>query len=158
MDYLWLKWLHILSSTVLFGTGVGSAFYLLVASVRRDARMVAAVSSWVVIADGLFTAPTVVLQPLTGAALVHLAGMSWRQPWLAWSVALYVLAIACWLPVVWIQLRLREESRSCAREGRDLTPRYWRLFATWVVLGAVAFVAFLGIFWLMVGKRLPWAG
>jgi len=158
MDYLTLKWLHVLSSTVLFGTGVGSAFYLLVATLGRDARTVAAVSGWVVIADGLFTATTAVLQPLTGWALVKTAGMPWSQPWLAWSVGLYVLALACWLPVVWIQVRLRDESRRCARAGAQLSAAYWRLFGAWVALGVIAFAAFLAIFWLMVAKQVPWAG
>ncbi|HZY20581.1 MAG TPA: DUF2269 domain-containing protein [Ramlibacter sp.] len=158
MDYLALKWLHILSSTVLFGTGVGSAFYLLVATLGRDARTVAAVSGWVVIADWLFTTTTAVLQPLTGWWLVRSAGMPWSQPWLAWSVGLYAVAIACWLPVVWIQLRLREESRRCVRDGQALSARYWRFFAAWAALGFVAFFAFLAIFWMMVTKRLPFAG
>ncbi|HYF21315.1 MAG TPA: DUF2269 domain-containing protein [Ramlibacter sp.] len=157
MDYLVLKWLHILSSTVLFGTGIGSAFYLLVATLGRDARTVAAVSGWVVVADWLFTTTTAVLQPLTGWLLVRTAGMPWNQPWLAWSVGLYALAIACWLPVVWIQVRLRDEARRCAAGGTALSPRYWRLFAWWVGLGFVAFFAFLAIFWLMVAKRVPWA-
>jgi uncharacterized membrane protein len=158
MDYLTLKWLHILSSTVLFGTGIGSAFYLLVATVGRDARTVAAVSGYVVVADWLFTATTAVLQPLTGWLMVRSAGMPWDQPWLRWSLHLYALAIASWLPVVWIQMRLRDESRRCAQSGSALSPRYWRLFAAWVALGVVAFVAFLAIFWLMVAKRLPGAG
>jgi uncharacterized membrane protein len=158
MDYLALKWLHILSSTVLFGTGIGSAFYLLVATLGRDARTVAAVSGWVVWADMLFTATTAVLQPLTGWLMVRSAGMPWSQPWLAWSVGLYAVAIACWLPVVWIQVKLRDEARRCAGAGQPLSPRYWREFAAWVVLGFVAFFAFLAIFWLMVAKQLPWAG
>ena len=158
MDYLLLKWLHILSSTVLFGTGVGSAFYLLLATLGRDARTVAAVSGWVVAADWLFTATTAVLQPLTGWAMVRAAQLPWSTPWLAWSVGLYALAIGCWLPVVWIQLRLRGEARRCAQAGLPLSRTYWRHFAAWVALGAVAFAAFLAIFWLMVAKRVPWAG
>lgn len=158
MDYLTLKWLHILSSTVLFGTGIGSAFYLLVATLGRDARTVAAVSRYVVAADWLFTATTAVLQPLTGWWLMRTAQLPMSTPWIAWSWRLYALAIACWLPVVWIQLRLRDEAVAAARAGQPLPPRYWRLFAAWVALGAVAFVAFLLIFWLMVHKRLPWAG
>ena len=155
MDYLVVKWLHILSSTVLFGTGIGSAFYLLVASLGRDARTVAAVSAWVVVADWLFTATTAVIQPVTGWMMVRQVNMPWSQPWLMHSIALYVLAIACWLPVVGIQMRLKTESRGCADAGRSLSPRYWKLFAAWVALGVVAFFAFLAIFWLMVTKRLP---
>ena len=105
MDYLTLKWLHILSSTVLFGTGIGSAFYLLVATIGRDARTVAAISRYVVMADWLFTTSTAVLQPLTGWWLMRTAQLPMSTPWIAWSWRLYALAIACWLPVVWIQLR-----------------------------------------------------
>ncbi|MGZ5182001.1 MAG: DUF2269 family protein [Ramlibacter sp.] len=155
MEYLVLKWLHILSSTVLFGTGIGSAFYLLVATLGRDARTVAAVSGYVVSADWLFTTTTAVFQPFTGWLLVRQAGLPWSQPWLAASVGLYVLAIACWLPVVGIQLRLRRESGACAAAGRPLSQRYWRLFAAWAGLGVVAFFAFLAIFWLMVTKHWP---
>ncbi|TFZ05858.1 DUF2269 domain-containing protein [Ramlibacter henchirensis] len=158
MDYLTLKWLHILTSTVLFGTGIGSAFYLLVATLGRDARTVAAISGFVVVADWLFTATTVVLQPLTGWLMVRSAGMPWDQPWLSWSIGLYVLAVACWLPVVRIQYRLRDEARLCAGSGDSLSRTYWRMFTAWVVLGFVAFFAFLAIFWLMVAKRVPWAG
>ena len=158
MDYLALKWLHILSSTVLFGTGIGSAFYLLVASLGRDVRTVARISGYVVLADGLFTATTAVLQPLTGWLMVRSTGMPWSAPWLAWSVGLYGLAIACWLPVAWIQLRLRDEARSCAVAGFTLSARYWRFFVAWVVLGCVAFFAFIAIFWLMVVKQAPWSG
>ena len=158
MDYLFLKWLHILSSTVLFGTGIGSAFYLLAATLGRDARTVAAVGGYVVKADWLFTATTAVLQPLTGWLMVRSTGMPWSQPWLSWSVGLYALAILCWLPVVWLQYLLRDEARRCAAASQPLSRAYWRLFAAWTALGVVAFFAFLAIFWLMVAKRLPGAG
>jgi uncharacterized membrane protein len=152
--YLAIKWVHVLSSTILFGTGIGSAFYLMSATLGRDARTVARLSKLVVLADWLFTAPTAILQPLTGFLLLQIAGLSMRAPWLAWSVALYVFAIACWLPVVWIQIRLAKEARACAMVGASLSQRYWRLMTAWTVLGALAFVAFLGIFWLMVTKTL----
>ena len=158
MDYLFLKWLHILSSTVLFGTGIGSAFYLLLATLSRDSLKVATVSRYVVITDWLFTATTAVVQPLTGFWMLHLAGIPWSTPWIAWSLVLYVVALACWLPVVWIQLRLRELSAQAASANSRLPPAYWRLFGWWVALGMVAFVAFLAIFWLMVAKRVPFAG
>jgi uncharacterized membrane protein len=124
------------------------------ATLGRDARTVARLSKLVVLADWLFTAPTAILQPLTGFLLLQIAGLSMRAPWLAWSVALYVFAIACWLPVVWIQIRLAKEARACAMVGASLSQRYRRLMTAWTVLGALAFVAFLGIFWLMVTKTL----
>lgn len=152
MEYLLIKWLHILSSTVLFGTGIGSAFYLLVTVLTRDMRLVAHVATWVVRADWLFTATTAVAQPLTGLWLLHLMGLPWRTGWVAWSLALYALAIACWLPVVWLQLRLRDEATHAAAQQRAPTARFWRLFTAWVLLGVPALAAFLLIFWLMVTK------
>ena len=155
MDYLTLKWFHVLSSTVLFGTGIGSAFYLLVATLARDVRTLAAVTRYVVMADWLFTGTTAVLQPLTGFWLIHMAGMPIDTPWIAVSLWLYAFAIACWLPVVWIQLRLRDISGAAAAAGGPLPPAYWRFFGAWVALGFLAFFAFLAIFYLMVAKRLP---
>lgn len=159
MDYATVKWLHILSSTLLFGTGIGSAFYLLLATWSREARAVAAVSRYVVVADWLFTATTAVFQPASGFWLMHLAGgMPASTPWIAWSLRLYAFAILCWLPVVWIQFKLRELSAQAAEGGHALPPAYWRFFAWWVALGASAFMAFLLIFYLMAAKRLPWGG
>jgi uncharacterized membrane protein len=158
MDYVTVKWLHILSSTLLFGTGIGSAFYLLFATLSRDVRTIAAVTRYVVIADWLFTSTTAVFQPLSGAWLMHLmGGLPFSTPWIAASLWLYALAIACWLPVVWMQTRLRDLSAQAAREGTALPPRYWFFFRWWVALGFVAFFAFLTIFYLMVAKRLPFS-
>lgn len=158
MDYLLVKWLHVLSSTMLFGTGIGSAFYLVLATVGQDARAVATVSRYVVVTDWVFTATTAVFQPLSGLWLMHLAGgMPFATPWIAWSLWLYALAIACWLPVVWIQVRLRDLSAQAAAGGTALPKAYWRLFRWWVGLGCVAFFAFLAIFYLMVVKRLPFS-
>ncbi|QJE00042.1 DUF2269 domain-containing protein [Massilia forsythiae] len=154
MDYVVLKWLHILSSTLLFGTGLGSAWYMLFANVSRDVRAIAVVSKYVVIADWLFTATTAVLQPATGLYMIHLAGYPLHSKWIMWSIALYVLAGACWLPVVWLQIRLRDIATQAAREGGDLPPLYWTYFKTWVALGIPAFIAFVLIFWFMVSKPM----
>ena len=153
MDYLVLKWVHILSSTILFGAGIGSAFHLFAATLRRRIGGIASGARNVVLADWLLTTPTVLLQPVTGIALVHEMGLPWSTPWLSASLWLYALAIACWLPVVWIQHRLRDLSAAAAASGTALPQAYWRWFAAWVVLGFVAFFAFLSIFWLMVAKR-----
>lgn len=152
MDYITLKWLHIMSSTFLFGTGVGSAFYMLFAGLARDVRVVAFVNRYVVIADWLFTATTAVIQPLTGWLLIRTAGFPLNSRWIVWSIILYAVAIACWLPVVWLQMRLRDLSAAAAREGKDLPPLYWRYFRFWVLLGIPAFFAFVIIFYLMVAK------
>ncbi len=152
MEYAFAKWLHVVSSTLLFGTGLGTAFYLLVLSRTGDARIVAAVARRVVLADWLFTAPTAILQPLTGAWLVHLAGFPWTATWILASAALYVLAGACWLPVLWLQIRMARLAEEAAHAGLPLPARFHRYRAIWIALGWPAFAAFLAIFWLMVAK------
>jgi len=154
MEYVVIKWLHILSSTFLFGTGIGSAWYMLFANISRDVRAIAVVSRNVVIADWVFTATTAIIQPATGFYMIHLAGYPLHSTWIMWSIALYVLAGACWLPVVWIQMRLRDLAAEAVRTHTDLPPQYWRLFKTWVALGVPAFIAFVVIFWLMVAKPM----
>jgi uncharacterized membrane protein len=151
MEYLLVKWLHILSSTFLFGTGVGSAFYLFVISRSRNVNAIIAITRYVVIADWLFTATTAIFQPLSGFWLLHIMGIPISTLWVKWSIALYVLAIACWLPVVWIQIRLREIARASA--GLNALPKsYWRYFKCWIALGVPALLSFLAIFYLMVAK------
>jgi uncharacterized membrane protein len=152
MEYIVVKWLHILSSTVLFGTGLGSAFYMFFASLTRDARVVATVVRYVVIADWAFTTPTIVLQPLTGLYLVHLAGFPLTSTWIVASTALYLLAGACWLPVVWMQIRMRDMARRSAAAAAALPDGYWRYLRWWVALGMVAFLALVAAFYLMVAK------
>lgn len=151
-DYLLLKWLHILSSTLLFGTGIGSAFYLLLASLSREPAVVARVARWVVWADWLFTSTTVVVQPLTGWLMVRAVGMDWSATWLRTSVVLYAVAVACWLPVVWLQVRMRDLANAAANAGEPLPTLYRRCFIAWVALGIPAFFAFVVIFYLMTVK------
>jgi uncharacterized membrane protein len=152
VEYLIVKWLHVISSTVLFGTGIGSAFYLLATTLSRDVRAVAVVARMVVRADWLFTATTAVLQPLTGFWLMHLAGLPVQTPWVSASIVCYVLALLCWFPVVWLQIRLRYLAAAAAQQGTVLPPRYRTLFAWWIALGIPAFVLFLILFWLMIAK------
>jgi uncharacterized membrane protein len=152
MDYLFVKWLHILSSTILFGAGVGSAFHFVLAVAGRDVRDIAATARHVVIQDWVFTATTAVFQPLSGFWLMHLADIPVSTPWIRASLGLYILAIAAWVPVVWIQLRLRNLAQAAAASGTALPRKWWGLFSAWVVLGVAAFAAFLMIFHLMVAK------
>lgn len=154
MEYLIVKWLHILSSTFLFGTGIGSAFYMLFTSLSRDVRAIAVVSRYVVLADWIFTSTTVVLQPLTGLYLVHLAGYPLTSTWIVASIGLYLLAGACWLPVVWMQIRMRDMAQAAARADRELPAQYWRYLRLWTVLGIPAFLALVAVFYLMVAKPL----
>jgi uncharacterized membrane protein len=122
MDIVIVKWIHVLSSTLLFGTGIGSAFYLLAATLHGDTRVVAPVARFVVRADWMFTATTAVIQPATGAWLAWRYGIGMDATWIRVSVILYVIAIACWLPVVWLQTRLRDTAQAALRPdgtGRD---------------------------------------
>ena len=152
MEYLAVKWLHILSSTFLFGTGIGSAFYMLFTSVSRDVRAIAVVSRYVVLADWIFTSSTIVLQPLTGFYLIHLAGFPLQSAWIMWSIGLYFFAGACWLPVVWIQYQMHRLAEAAASAGEPLPPAYHRLYRWWFGLGWPAFAAVIGIYGLMLAK------
>lgn len=152
MEYLIVKWIHILSSTLLFGTGLGSAFYMFFTSLTRDTRAVAVVVKYVVIADWLFTTPTIILQPASGFYLIHLAGFPLESRWIVWSIALYLLAGAAWLPVVWMQIQMRGMAQQAVSANTPLPEKYWRFLRAWVALGVVAFVALVVVFYLMVTK------
>lgn len=151
-EHLVVKWLHVLSSAFLFGTGIGSAFYMLFASIERDPRVIAFVVRYVVIADWIFTTTAVIVQPLTGLWLAKLAGFPLSAPWIFWSIVLYLIAGACWLPVVWMQMRMRTMAVAAVEQGTPLPPRYFRFLRVWVLLGIPAFVSLVVVFWLMVAK------
>jgi uncharacterized membrane protein len=150
MSYLFLKYIHILSSTLLFGTGLGTAFHGFLAFRTKDPRVAAAVGRSVVLADWLFTAPAVVIQPVTGITMALLAGVPLMHGWLALSIALYILVGMCWLPVVWLQIQLRRIAGTCLQSGDPLPPLYFRYLRLWFILGWPAFAAVLAIFYLMV--------
>ena len=152
--YLWLKWAHIVSSTVLFGTGAGIAFFFVRAHRTKDVRVIAAVASDVVIADLLFTAAAVVLQPVTGLGMAMLAGFPLSLPWLRWSIVLYLLIGCCWLPVVWLQIRMRDLARTAAAVNAPLAPEYFQMYRLWFALGWPAFLGVLTVFYLMVRKPI----
>lgn len=152
MEYLVVKWVHVVSSTILFGTGIGSAYYMLMAGLRGRPSDVHFVVRHVVIADWLFTATAVVVQPATGVWLAHLAGLPLSTPWLRWSIVLYFVAGACWLPVVWLQYRMRDIARITSAAGGELPAAFRGHFRVWIALGIPAFVALAIVFWLMVAK------
>jgi len=152
MTYLVVKWLHVLSSTVLFGTGLGSAYYMFFASRTRDPKIITHVARHVVLADWLFTTTTIILQPLTGLLLVQLAGYSLTSAWIVWSIVLYFVAGACWLPVVAIQMRMRRLAESAAERGEPLPAEYDRYLRIWTALGIPAFISLVIVFYLMVAK------
>lgn len=153
MDYGLIKTLHIISATILFGTGLGTAYFMWSANRTRNTQVIAAVSQHVVRADWLFTTPTLFFQPLSGAWLAHDAGYP-LNGWIGWSIALYLLAGACWLPVVWLQIRMRNTSKQAAMCSQALPSSYWRDARIWFWLGVPAFGAMVGVFFLMVLKNL----
>ena len=154
--YTLLKLVHVLSSTLLFGTGLGTAFFQWQAHRSGDVRAIAATARHVVIADWLFTTPAVILQPLTGYLLARMIGYDFTAPWLMLAMVLYLVAGACWLPVVAIQMRVRDLASDAVARGEPLPPRYHRLMRTWFALGWPAFLAVALTFWLMVRRPALW--
>ncbi len=152
MDYLTVKFIHVLSSVALVGTGFGTAFYLFFANRSGSVAAQAVVSHWVVKADTWFTTPAVIVQPLSGFYMVYLAGFPLTTPWLMWAIGLYLLAGACWLPVVWLQLKLRDMAHIAHSRGTPLPALYSQYARWWEVLGYPAFIAMVGVFYLMVVK------
>lgn len=147
-----LRWLHVIGATVLLGTGAGIAFFMFMANRTRDPALIAHTGSIVVLADIVFTASAVILQPITGVLLAQQLGWPLSQGWLMLSIALYIFTGLCWLPVVWIQIQLRNMAREAARKGEQLPTRYDDLFRYWFLLGIPAFVSVLTIMWLMLRK------
>lgn len=152
MTFLLLKYLHVIGAIVLIGTGAGIAFFMLAAHLSRDVAHIARTAATVVTADFLFTATAVVAQPVTGLLAAREAALPLTQGWILWSVALYALAGAFWLPVVWMQVRMRDLARAAARDGTPLPPAYFRLFRIWFVFGFPGFGATLAIVWMMIAK------
>jgi uncharacterized membrane protein len=144
-----LRWAHIVGACVLLGTGAGIAFFMVMAQRTGDARVIAHVAGTVVIADWLFTATAVFLQPISGSLLAMEIGWRLTESWILLSLGLYVLVGAFWLPVVWIQHQLRDMAQAAAAAGADLPDRYHRLYRIWFIAGFPAFAAVLAIVWLM---------
>jgi uncharacterized membrane protein len=152
MVYFFVKFLHVIGAAVLLGTGAGIAFFMLVAHLRGDPREVAGVARTVVLADFLFTATAVILQPITGIWLAWSANYSLTQGWIALSILLYLVTGAFWLPVIWMQMRLRTLAMEAANNNTALPPAYHRIFWWWFAFGFPAFAAVIGIFWLMIAR------
>lgn len=152
--YLWVKILHIISATILFGTGVGIAFFMCASHFAKNIHERYFAARMTVIADYCFTLPAVTLQPVTGAWLVMHGGFDAMDFWLKWTYALYIVAGICWLPVVWIQIQLRNMLAYAQSTGTELPHRYHQLFKYWFLLGWPAFAALMVIFYLMVVKPI----
>ena len=154
--YFIVKWVHMLSSTILFGFGAGTAWYLWNAHLTRDPVTIARVGRMVVRADWIFTGGSGIVQPVSGLLLIRLAGYSLVEPWLVASYGLYVLAFLCWAPVVWLQIRAQRRAQAAADRGEPLGATYFRTMRLWFALGWPAFLGLLGVFWLMIAKPALW--
>ncbi len=157
MTYTTLKTFHILSMVLLFGTGLGSAYYKWMADRSGNLAHIAVTNRHVVLADWVFTTPTVIFQPLSGLWMAHLVDLPWTTPWIAASLALYCFAGACWLPVVWLQIRMQKSADRALSSGVALTASYWRMARWWFWLGVPAFSSMVVVVALMVVKHLPGA-
>ena len=153
-SYLVIKVIHIISSTILFGTGLGIAFFMLRSHFTDDIKIKYYLAKTTVLADLLFTTPAVIIQPLTGAWLIWKLGYPWDSTWLLITYCLYILAGACWLPVVWIQIELRNILKQSIDENTPIPERYFKLFKLWFILGWPAFISLVIIFYLMVSKPI----
>jgi uncharacterized membrane protein len=143
---------HILSSTILFGTDIGIAFFKWYSDRREDAPAQAAILRIVVMADWSFTTPAIFIQLVTGLRLAQLAGLPLRDGWVFWALVLYFVAGACWMPVLWLQLRMRALAESAVQANETLPADYHRYRKAWIALGVPAFISLAAVFYLMVFK------
>ncbi len=152
MVYELLRFFHVIGACVLLGTGAGIAFFMVISNRTQDPALIAHTAGIVVLADTVFTATAAIFQPVTGVLLANITGYPVLEGWVAVSLGLYVFVGAFWLPVVWIQIRLRRLAASARDAGTALPPAYHRLYRIWFACGFPAFIAVLAIIWLMLTK------
>jgi uncharacterized membrane protein len=150
--YLTIKTIHILSSTILFGAGMGIAFFMFRSWATNNIHEKFFAARNTVLADYLFTFPAAVIQPVSGVALIYIAGFDWKSSWLMTTYVIYIIAALCWLPVVWIQIQLKNMCKDACENGTELPQKYHTLFKIWFLLGWPAFLGLIVIFYLMVAK------
>jgi len=154
MTYITLKYLHILSMVLLFGTGLGSAFYKWMADRSKNIEHINVTNRNVVLADWMFTTPTVIFQPISGIWMANIIGLPLTTFWISASIGLYLLAGACWLPVVWLQVQMSKMSQEAINNQHPLPDEYWRYARTWFWLGVPAFISMVLVIFLMVFKTI----
>lgn len=150
--YFLVKFLHVLGAIVILGTGTGIAFFMLMAHRTHDVAFIARTASVVVIADAIFTLSAVILQPVSGGLLMLLSATSITERWLLASLALYAIAGLFWIPVVFMQIEMRDLARKAAAQRASLPARYFVLFRRWFAFGFPGFGATMLILWLMIAK------
>jgi uncharacterized membrane protein len=152
MLYFLVKYLHVLGAIVILGTGSGIAFFMLMAHRSGDAAFIARTASTVVIADMLFTLTAALLQPASGGVLMLLSSTAFSERWLAASLALYAVAGLFWVPVIFMQIEMRDLACTATAKGEPLPPRYFALFRRWFLFGIPGFGSVMVILWLMIAK------
>ncbi len=150
--YLWIKWIHVLSSTILFGTGIGTAFQMWMAHRSGEPRAIAVVARHTVLADWLFTVTSGAVQPVSGFALIYLAGFDPFAIWLVATYILYAIAALCWFRVAWLQIEIRRIAAECVARDAPLPDDYRRRMRQWFLLGWPAFLGLVAVFALMIMK------
>ena len=150
--YFFVKYLHVLGAIVILGTGTGIAFFMLMAHRSRDVAFIARTAETVVVADVLFTLTAVLLQPVTGGVLMMLSSTGFGELWISTSLALYAVAGLFWVPVIFMQIEMRDLARAAAAQGTPLPPRYFALFRRWFLFGIPGFGSVMFILWLMIAK------
>jgi uncharacterized membrane protein len=150
--YFVVKYLHVLGAVTILGTGTGIAFFMLIAHRSGDPAFIANTAATVVIADMLFTASAVVLQPITGGVLMALSATALAERWLATSLGLYIVAGLFWIPVTFMQIEMRDLARTAAAHHAPLPARYFMLYRRWFVFGIPGFGSVMAILWLMIAK------
>jgi len=150
--YFFIKYLHVLGAVVILGTGAGIAFFMLMAHRSRDADFISQTAQTVVIADMLFTLTAVLLQPLSGGVLMWLSSTAWSERWLMASLGLYAVAGLFWVPVIFLQIEMRDLARKAAANNQELLQRYFTLFHRWFCFGIPGFGSVMAILWLMIAK------
>jgi uncharacterized membrane protein len=152
--YFFVKYLHVLGAIVILGTGSGIAFFMLMAHRSRDPAFIARTAAVVVIADMLFTLSAVVVQPISGGFLMRLSATSFTERWVLASLGLYAVAGLFWIPVIFMQIEMRNLARAAAAQNQALPPRYFTLFRRWFAFGFPGFGSVMAILWLMIAKPL----
>ncbi len=155
MDPFLLKWVHIVSSTLLFGAALGSSIHYWLAHTTQEVRTIASVMRTVVAMDWWVVTTTGLIQPASGILLVQANGHSFSEPWLLVTYALYTIVSLIWFYVAWLQIRCRNMARA-ASTWDALPIEYHRSMQRWLWCAGTAFVLALVIFWLMVSKPALW--
>lgn len=157
MDWdLALRLAHIMGAVVLMGTGAGIAFFMVMSQRSRDPKLIAHVAGIVVLADMVFTATAAIAQPITGILLALSLGWSLWESWIVVGIGLYLFVGVFWLPVVWIQIRLRDLAQQADQQGTALPDEYHRLYRIWFACGWPAFAAMIALFWVMLARPDFW--